>query len=133
MVYGWLYAQIDQPDKIADWLKGGFEESDLNSLVLGLKVLVRARYHFAKKRYPAALASRGNKYSVFTFLQFILHFSQAPSSIASRIHLTKPGTASRLPDTVSTSFNMISMMFLCSAEILNASRAAFLIRSGLKS
>ncbi|MDR2142937.1 MAG: LuxR C-terminal-related transcriptional regulator, partial [Treponema sp.] len=53
---GWYYAHIGQTDKLASWLKSDFEESDLNSIVFGLEILVKAKYHFAEKRYPAALA-----------------------------------------------------------------------------
>jgi LuxR family maltose regulon positive regulatory protein len=53
---GWYYAHIGQTDNLAPWLKNDFEESDLNSLAFGLEVLVKAKYHFAEKHYPAALA-----------------------------------------------------------------------------
>ncbi|MDR0623940.1 MAG: helix-turn-helix transcriptional regulator, partial [Treponema sp.] len=57
IVTGWYYTQTGQPDKIAPWLKNDFEESDLNSMSHGLEILVKAKYHFAEKRYPAALAA----------------------------------------------------------------------------
>jgi LuxR family maltose regulon positive regulatory protein len=53
---GWYYAHTGQTDKLAPWLKNDFEESDLNSIVFGLEILVKAKYHFAEKRCPAALA-----------------------------------------------------------------------------
>jgi LuxR family maltose regulon positive regulatory protein len=53
---GWYYAHAGQTDKLAPWLKNDFEESDLNSIVFGLEILVKAKYHFAEKRCPAALA-----------------------------------------------------------------------------
>jgi LuxR family maltose regulon positive regulatory protein len=53
---GWYYAHIGRTDRLAPWLKNDFEESDLNSIVFGLEVLVKAKYHFSEKRYPAALA-----------------------------------------------------------------------------
>ncbi|MDR2078349.1 MAG: LuxR C-terminal-related transcriptional regulator [Treponema sp.] len=53
---GWYYAHTGQEGKLAPWLKNDFEESDLNSIVFGLEVLVKAKYHFAERRYPAALA-----------------------------------------------------------------------------
>jgi LuxR family maltose regulon positive regulatory protein len=61
---GWYYAHTGQKDRLAPWLKNDFEESDLNSLAFGLEVLVKAKYHFAERRYPAALAvleSRGTR------------------------------------------------------------------------
>jgi LuxR family maltose regulon positive regulatory protein len=56
IVTGWYYSQIGQPDRLAAWLKNDFEESDLNSMAHGLEILVKAKYHLAEKRYPAALA-----------------------------------------------------------------------------
>ncbi|MDR2313992.1 MAG: LuxR C-terminal-related transcriptional regulator [Spirochaetaceae bacterium] len=53
---GWYYAHTGQTDKLAPWLQNDFEESDLNSIVFGLEILVKAKYHFAEKRCPAALA-----------------------------------------------------------------------------
>jgi LuxR family maltose regulon positive regulatory protein len=53
---GWYYAHLGQTDKLAPWLKNDFEESDLNSIVFGLEIMVKAKYHFFEKRYPAVLA-----------------------------------------------------------------------------
>ncbi|MDR0879010.1 MAG: LuxR C-terminal-related transcriptional regulator [Treponema sp.] len=71
IVTGWFYAQIGQGDKLASWLKNDFEESDLNSLVYGQEILVRAKYNLAEKHYPAALAAlevRESKYSAGAFV-----------------------------------------------------------------
>ncbi|GHV87539.1 hypothetical protein AGMMS50255_8350 [Spirochaetia bacterium] len=57
---GWFYAQLGNTPSLAPWLKNDFEESDLNSMTRGLEILVKARYHFAEKRYPAALAALEN-------------------------------------------------------------------------
>jgi LuxR family maltose regulon positive regulatory protein len=57
---GWFCAHTGNTAGIAPWLKNDFEESDLNSLVRGLEILVKAKYQFAEKRYPAALASLEN-------------------------------------------------------------------------
>ncbi|MDR1306361.1 MAG: LuxR C-terminal-related transcriptional regulator [Treponema sp.] len=57
IVTGWFYVQIGQPEKIAPWLKSDFEESDLNSILYGQEVIVKARYHFTSLEYPKALAS----------------------------------------------------------------------------
>jgi LuxR family maltose regulon positive regulatory protein len=56
IVTGWYYVHIRQEAKLAPWLKNDFEESDLNSMAFGLEVLVKAKYHFAERRFPAALA-----------------------------------------------------------------------------
>jgi LuxR family maltose regulon positive regulatory protein len=71
IVTGWYYAQTGQADKAAPWLKNDFEESDLNSIVFGLELLVKAKYHFAEGRYPAALAvleSRGTRSGLWDFV-----------------------------------------------------------------
>jgi LuxR family maltose regulon positive regulatory protein len=57
IVTGWYYSQIGRTDKVAPWLKNDFEGSDLNSMNIGLEVLVKAKCHLAEKRYPAALAA----------------------------------------------------------------------------
>jgi LuxR family maltose regulon positive regulatory protein len=56
IVTGWYYAQTGQVDKVASWLKNDFEESDLNSIVFGLEIMVKAKFHLSEKRFPAALA-----------------------------------------------------------------------------
>jgi LuxR family maltose regulon positive regulatory protein len=71
IVCGWFYAQIGDTEQLAPWLKNDFEESDLNSINHGLEILVKAKYHFAEKRYPAALAAlegRENKYGAGAFV-----------------------------------------------------------------
>jgi LuxR family maltose regulon positive regulatory protein len=71
IVTGWYETHIGRTDKLAAWLKDDFEESDLNFMARGLEVLVKAKYHFAEKRYPAALAvlvSRQNKYDAGAFV-----------------------------------------------------------------
>jgi LuxR family maltose regulon positive regulatory protein len=74
VVVGWYYAQIGQTDKVASWLKNDFEASDLNSMNLGLEVLVKAKCHLTEKRYPAALAAltametRNNQYDAGDFI-----------------------------------------------------------------
>jgi LuxR family maltose regulon positive regulatory protein len=68
---GWYWAHTGQEEKLAPWLKNDFEESDLNSIVFGLEVLVKAKYHFAEKHYPAALAvleSRGTRSGHWDFV-----------------------------------------------------------------
>jgi LuxR family maltose regulon positive regulatory protein len=71
IVMGWFHVQIGQPDKLSSWLKNEFEESDLNSLIHGFEILVRARYLLADKRYPAAVAaleSSENEYGLTTYI-----------------------------------------------------------------
>ncbi|MDR1249555.1 MAG: LuxR C-terminal-related transcriptional regulator [Treponema sp.] len=74
IVTGSYYARIGLMDRVARWLKNDFEGSDLNSMNLGLEVLVKARCHLVEKRYPAALAAlsvisnRSNPYDAGDFL-----------------------------------------------------------------
>jgi LuxR family maltose regulon positive regulatory protein len=71
IIAGWYYAHTGQTDRLAPWLKNDFEESDLNTIVFGLEVLVKVKYHFAERRYPAALAvleSRGTKSGLWDFV-----------------------------------------------------------------
>ncbi|MDR1317364.1 MAG: LuxR C-terminal-related transcriptional regulator [Spirochaetales bacterium] len=72
IITGWYYAHIGQTDKLAPWLKNDFEESDLNSMVFGLEILVKAWYHFSEKHLPAALAVLGNWESRNTLRPFVL-------------------------------------------------------------
>jgi LuxR family maltose regulon positive regulatory protein len=68
---GWYYSQIGQPEKLAPWLKNDFEESGLNYIAYGLEILIKAKYHFAGKHYPAALAvleSRPDRNSRWAFV-----------------------------------------------------------------
>jgi LuxR family maltose regulon positive regulatory protein len=68
---GWFYIQTGRVDKLAPWLKDDFEESDLNSINYGLEIVVKAKYHYAEKHYPAALAvlkHREKKYGIWAFV-----------------------------------------------------------------
>jgi LuxR family maltose regulon positive regulatory protein len=68
---GWFYVQTGRIDKLAPWLKDDFEESDLNSINFGLEIVVKAKYHYAEKHYPAALAvlkHREKKYGIWAFV-----------------------------------------------------------------
>jgi LuxR family maltose regulon positive regulatory protein len=71
IVGGWYYSQIGQPDKVVSWLKNDFEESGLNYIAYGLEILIKAKYHFAERRYPAVLAvleSRQDRNSRWAFV-----------------------------------------------------------------
>jgi LuxR family maltose regulon positive regulatory protein len=68
IVTGWYYIQTGRQDRIASWLKSDFEESGLNYRVQGLEKLVKAKYYFAEKRYPAALAVMENQWDGESFL-----------------------------------------------------------------
>jgi LuxR family maltose regulon positive regulatory protein len=72
IVTGWYYAHTGQGDKLVPWLKNDFEESDLNSIVFGMEVLVKAKYHFAERRYAAALAALENRGARSSLWNFVL-------------------------------------------------------------
>jgi LuxR family maltose regulon positive regulatory protein len=68
---GWFYSQIGQASRTASWIKNDFVESDLSSIVSGLEIMVRAKYHFARGDYLPALEvmqSNTGKYSLGGFL-----------------------------------------------------------------
>jgi LuxR family maltose regulon positive regulatory protein len=69
---GWYFTQIGQTEKLAPWLKNDFEESDLNSMSHGMEILVKAKYHFAEKRYPAALAALENRDKKYEAGDFVI-------------------------------------------------------------
>jgi LuxR family maltose regulon positive regulatory protein len=82
IVTGWFYAQTEQTEKIASWLRSDFEESELNSLMYGLETLVRIKWYISEKRFPAALAFIENKQSLnglgaFIFGKIILKALEA--------------------------------------------------------
>jgi LuxR family maltose regulon positive regulatory protein len=72
IVTGWYYAHIGQTGKLAPWLKNDFEESDLNSIVFGLEIIVKAKCHFSEKRYPAVLALLESRRDRNSFWNFVL-------------------------------------------------------------
>ena len=69
---GWLYVQTGQAEKIAAWLKKDFEEIDINPMLAGLEILLKAKLYFSQKRYPAALAvlekMNASAFSIGSFL-----------------------------------------------------------------
>jgi LuxR family maltose regulon positive regulatory protein len=71
IVTGWFYIQTGSMNKLAPWLKDDFEESDLNSVNIGLEIVIKAKYHYEEKHYPAALAVlqyRERKYGIWAFV-----------------------------------------------------------------
>ncbi|MDR2434884.1 MAG: LuxR C-terminal-related transcriptional regulator [Treponema sp.] len=74
IITGWYYSQIGQMEKVVPWVKNDFEGSDLNSMNLGLEVLVKTKCHMAEGRYSAALAAlsimenRRNQFDAGDFL-----------------------------------------------------------------
>jgi LuxR family maltose regulon positive regulatory protein len=69
---GWFFAQLRQTDRIAGWLRSDFDGSDLNSLLLGLENLVRAKGCFADRRYLAALAALDGQDTEYGLEAFLL-------------------------------------------------------------
>ena len=56
LIMGWYHIQTGRKEKAAAWLKSDYEESELNARTRVLEKLVKAKYYFSEKRYPAALA-----------------------------------------------------------------------------
>jgi LuxR family maltose regulon positive regulatory protein len=91
IVTGWYYAHTGQTDKLAPWLKNDFEESDLNSIVFGLEIMVKAKYHLFEKRYPAVLESREEKNSPWNFV--LGRIEMKALEAVCRYHLRDKGAA----------------------------------------
>jgi LuxR family maltose regulon positive regulatory protein len=72
IIMGWYYTQIGQAERLVPWLKNDFEESSLNSLVRGLELMVKAKYQFYAKRYPAALALLENREDLYGDTVFLM-------------------------------------------------------------
>jgi hypothetical protein len=56
IVMAWYHIETGAPDDIASWLKNDYEESELSDGAFGLEILLRAKYHLAKKQYQEALS-----------------------------------------------------------------------------
>jgi LuxR family maltose regulon positive regulatory protein len=56
---GWFYVQTGQSEKIAGWLKNDFEKNELYPMLTPFENLLKAKFYFAQKRYPATLAILG--------------------------------------------------------------------------
>jgi ATP/maltotriose-dependent transcriptional regulator MalT len=69
---GWFYAQIGATEKLESWLKGDFEENELNTMLHGFEILVKAKCAFADKQYRSAVDTlnehQENKYGLGNFL-----------------------------------------------------------------
>jgi len=57
IVTGWYYILTGRKDRLAFWLKNDYEKSEINYMAQGLEELVKAKYYFSGKHYPAALAA----------------------------------------------------------------------------
>jgi len=68
IVTGWYNIQIGRKELVAPWLKSDYVESGLNSMAHGLEKLVKAKYYFTEKLYPAALASLEDQADMEIFL-----------------------------------------------------------------
>jgi len=61
IVTGWYHIQTGRKEMIALWLKNDYEGSGLNSISQGMERLIKAKYNFSKKHYPAVLAAIENR------------------------------------------------------------------------
>jgi LuxR family maltose regulon positive regulatory protein len=52
---GWFYSQIGQSGRMASWIKNDVGEGNLEVIVSGMEILLRARYHYARGDYATAL------------------------------------------------------------------------------
>jgi LuxR family maltose regulon positive regulatory protein len=72
IVMGWYYTQIGRTEQLAPWLKNDFEENNLNTMARGIEVIVKAKYHFSAKRYPAVLAFLENQEDAYGPAAFLM-------------------------------------------------------------
>jgi LuxR family maltose regulon positive regulatory protein len=56
IVSGWYYATIDQPQNVADWLKGNFAEGSFGAFIANFGNMVKAKYYYAGRRFDALLS-----------------------------------------------------------------------------
>jgi LuxR family maltose regulon positive regulatory protein len=85
---GRFHAQLGLTGKIAPWLRGNFEERELNARFHNFNVLVLAWCLFAEKNYPAALTvlkDRENRQELESFLLGKLEMTVLEAAI--RYHL----------------------------------------------
>jgi LuxR family maltose regulon positive regulatory protein len=71
LVTSWVYAQIGYADRMANWLKGDSDETEVNYLRRGLEFFTHNKIHFAQKNYPrllAALESQDTNSGIGVFL-----------------------------------------------------------------
>jgi LuxR family maltose regulon positive regulatory protein len=72
IITGWYYAHTGQTGKLAPWLKNDFEESGFNSIVFGLEIYVKVKFHLSEKRCSAALAALENRETAASPWAFVL-------------------------------------------------------------
>ena len=103
IVSGWYHIQTGQKDKAASWLKSSYEESDLNARVQGLERLVKAKYCFAEKCYPAAIAVMKSRGDAENLLMGDIEMKALEAACRYRLH-DKEGAFKALQDA----YNMAS-------------------------
>jgi LuxR family maltose regulon positive regulatory protein len=69
---GWFFIQTGQIDQLASWLKNDFEASDFNSIIYGLEVLIKARYHYRAREYPAAIAEMESRKGIYSPQNYVM-------------------------------------------------------------
>jgi LuxR family maltose regulon positive regulatory protein len=52
----WHYAHIGDSSKVAAWLRRETDQSELNSLIRGIDLIISAKYFYMEKNYASALA-----------------------------------------------------------------------------
>ena len=61
IITSWYFIQIKQKDQIISWLRKDYWESTLVSGTMIMEKLIRAKYRYMEKNYPAALSFTGSK------------------------------------------------------------------------
>jgi LuxR family maltose regulon positive regulatory protein len=86
LVTSWYYAQLGQNARIADWLKGGFEDSVTPSVMLDFEIPVRMRCHWADNKYNELLAFLDSRDSEGMLLLMRLEFKLLKAVCLYQLH-----------------------------------------------
>ncbi|MDR1247075.1 MAG: LuxR C-terminal-related transcriptional regulator [Clostridiales Family XIII bacterium] len=109
---GWYHAQLGRNERIAEWLKNGFENSMKPSLMIDFETLVRLRCHWADKKYHEILAFLESQNTDDAVLMVKLEFKILEAVCLYRIN-EKPGAFRALREAYElSSSNSFDMMFI---------------------
>jgi LuxR family maltose regulon positive regulatory protein len=109
---GWYHAQLGRNERIAEWLKSGFENSMKPSLMIDFETLVRLRCHWADKRYHEILAFLESQNTDDTVLMVKLEFKILEAVCLYRVN-EKTGAFRALREAYELSnSNSFDMMFI---------------------
>jgi LuxR family maltose regulon positive regulatory protein len=86
LLTSWYYAQLGQSSRVADWLKGGFENNVTPLVMLDFDIQVRMRCHFTDQRYQEILAFIESREADGMLMLMRLEFKIAEAVCLYQIH-----------------------------------------------